>query len=319
MRCFRTILLVASAVLPGVSALATPISYHEHWDSYGIGLADPTYNTVWTPDASVNTGYIQIWNTNTFVAPNSLLIDARNRALDNSLVDGVSNVGILGPGDPDAGGPLRAPEGNEMNPGERVLPAGDLGDPQNMSLGLYHYMANTAMRRHIAVYTEVGFGSAHAPWGANALDPLGAPIPVLAVGKLNSTFTDSIGGNADNVGIYFFNGQQWIRTALGSGTGYNRYWADVYYNLGLGKWQARIREANSGQSGIYDLATGFNPQALGFNAVSFRELNSGKSWSGNSAVDDVYLTGGRVLPEPAALALLGLGVLPLLLRRRRSA
>lgn len=303
MACAAGLGLVAS------NALATGISYHETWDNYATGLVDPTYNAVWTPDATISPG---AWNTistsNPFTPPNSLLLESRNRGLNNSLVDGVDNTGIGG-------------VGVEMSAGERVVPNGELGDAENLSLGYYHRMATTAMRRFIATYAEMSSGDVHAPVGALALDPLANPIPVLAVGKLNSLFTDSGGGNAENVGIYFFNGQQWVRTALGTGTGYNRYWARIFRDGNDLNWYAQIREDNSGQSGIYPLAAGLDPQALGFDMVSWRQYNSGSSWSGTSVADDIWLSGGRVVPEPATAAMLVLGGLGLLAgrRRRRSA
>jgi hypothetical protein len=234
--------------------LAGPLNYHENWDVYATGLADPTYNAVWEPEVTVNPEWNTISTIQPFTAPNTLLLESRNRALDNDLTDGIDNTGIGG-------------VGNEMGADERVYAAGDLGDPENLSLGYYHRMASAAMRRRIATYAEASSGDVHAPWGANSLDPLVAPIPVIAVGKLNGLFTSSGGGNADNVGAYFFNGQQWVRSAIGTGTGYNRYWLRVFYNSTDGKWQAQIREDNSGQSFIYDLASGMNWGNVGFTQV----------------------------------------------------
>jgi hypothetical protein len=292
-------LAVGGLLISAAPALAAGINYNENWDSYAVGTDDPTYNAVWTPYAPIQLNYVSIQAANAFSAPNSVVIDPRDRAIVNPLNDGITNGTLAG---------------TEMGLGEYVVPGGPLGDPLNLNLGYYMSHANNTQRRFIASYVSISSGGVQPPWGANALDPLPSPINVFALGKLNTKFTDSGGGNAENVGIYFFNGLQWVRTSAGTTTGYNRMWAEMFFDGGDNQWKVRIREELQGLiAGPYNLA--FDPTVLGFDTISWTELNSGQNWSGGAAGDDVFLVGGTVVPEPMTMALLAIG-LPFILRRR---
>ncbi|UCD30094.1 MAG: hypothetical protein JSV03_06375 [Planctomycetota bacterium] len=286
----KKILIVMGVLTFASSAMAAGIYYHEHWDSYDDSdwsvwppWHDPTYTAVWTPDATVNPGWPRIWNFTDryYTIPNAILIDSRNRAIDNDLADGITNG---------------TSDGAELKPGQSVFPGGDLDNSRNLSLGYYLLYKNKKMRKFAASYVEISSGGLHAPWGAGALDPLPNPIPVVAIGSLNGLFTGT-GINGENVAVYFFDGQQWVRTSPGTTSGWNRMWAQIYYDSGDSTWKARIREDKQGLVGTYNLA--FDPSILGFDTISWRDINSGSQWSGDCTGDDVYLVGGyKIVTAP---------------------
>ncbi len=276
------------------------INYHENWDSYAAGETDPTYTSIWNNDDNVSPSYPEVWVTKSFSAPNSLGVLQQNRGIDNSLVDGI------GPG--------------EMSAGQTVNGQGLPTDATGLDLGVYIHNSAGGSRQNTSQYVEISLGGVHAPDPSNfasyglagALDPLPAPIPVLAIGKLNGLWSTGDGTTTGQRNtIYFFNGQQWINTfmAMGAATnGFNRVWAYIGESLVDSEVQGAGSGANAGIARAY---------LGGFDTISYRYFNGGQSISGTAATDDLWLSGGVIVPEPAALILLL--TTPLFLRSRKRA
>lgn len=280
------------------SAMAAPISYRENWDSYAAGRTDPTYVSVWACTDETDRPNIQALNAAS--APNAIGLELKNRFLVNSLVDGVTNGTVAG---------------TEMNAGEVVKPGqAALGDASNLVMEYRMGFGANAQRAATATWMEASFGTQHAPTSGLTS---GSPIPVLAVGKLNAI----VDGTAGNNQPYFFNGLNWLRcgNSTFSGTGRNQQLlVKIYYDAGLALWQAEVKLTGGLYNGtnVFDLA--IDPTTQGFNTVSWAQWNSGSNWSGAAPTgDDVALSGGIIVPEPATLLVLALGGLPLLRRRSR--
>ncbi|MGB9624323.1 MAG: PEP-CTERM sorting domain-containing protein [Phycisphaerae bacterium] len=278
------------------SATAAPINYRENWDSYAAGRDDPAYVAVWACTDETDRPIIQA--SNAASAPNAIGLELKNRFLVNSLVDGVTNGTVAG---------------TEMNAGEVVKPGqAALGDASNLIMEYRMGFGANAQRAATATWMEVSFGTQHAPTSGLTS---GTPIPVLAIGKLNAKVDSTAGNNQP----YFFNGLNWFRcgNSTFSGTGRDQQLlVTVYYDTDLAAWQAQVTLTGGLYNGTNVFALAFDPTVLGFNTVSWAQWNSGSAWSGATPTgDDVALSGGMIVPEPATLLVLALGGLPLLRRR----
>jgi hypothetical protein len=298
----------ASVCLVAPVLMGASINYRENWDSYATGRTDPVYTQVWTCD--VPTDYPDIGTGNPSTPPNAIQLALKDRTLTNDLTDGITNGTAAG---------------TEMGAGQVVKPGqAPLGDPTNLILEYRVTFGVGGQRANASSYMEASFNGQHAPTSGTLTGPV---YPVLAIGNLNTKFTDWNGAGTNNNQPYFFNGQTWLRCGNSTftfGTAPNnnqQLYATIYYDSGLGKWQAEIKLVGGLYNGInvYDLA--FDPTAQGFNTVGWAEKNvSPTSWTGNPQPmgDDVALSGGIIVPEPASLMLLTLGGLTLIRRRRNG-
>ncbi|GMU20615.1 MAG: hypothetical protein AMXMBFR13_07120 [Phycisphaerae bacterium] len=295
--------VVCSVLVCASSAMAAGINYVEQWDAYGLGESDATYNAIWQLDTNVNPSYPAVSNAKKFSGTNSIEVLQQNRGIDNNLTDGI--------------GP------NEMLPGQFVTGVGSPGDATDLDLGIYLHQSHAASRQNTSQYVEISMNGMHAPdpsnfasYGLSApTDPLPNPIPVLAFGKLNGLWTGANGDGQKNT-LFFFNGRQWINTFLGIGTntnGFNRAWL----HIGSSTVDAELSAVGSNGSGGTN--GGIAREYLGgFNTISYRYFNAGQSISGTSATDDIWLSNGVIVPEPASLLLLFSAAVPLAVRRRRA-
>lgn len=287
------ILTLLCAFGVATSAFSASIDYRETWDAYAAGTGDPTYNAVWNPIEEIQPSHVPIMGAGPFVSgPNRLQVYVdRNRAMLNPLNDGVTNGTTAGA---------------EMGAGGYVVPTANAP----LSFGLSVWIDAATSRRHTPVYTTLGKGNAYPPIGQMSL---AEPINVLAVGNLaNHTWGES------NNNMYFFNGQEWIRlinaSALESAAvtdGWNHIQATIFDDGGV--WMAEVNAGYDGAaSQIVPLA--IDPTAEGFDTVGYfnHNPNYGATWS----VDDIWVAGGSIIPEPMTALLLAIGI-PAILRRRR--
>ena len=124
--------------------------------------------------------------------------------------------------------------------------------------------------------------------------------------------TSRVAGGGDN-NPYYFNGSSWSRQTLG------RYqsqgWSHVYLTLtpaGGGGYDVSM--TLTGQDGTNSASLPALTYSGGFDAIRIRALGTTtlRSW-----IDDPYITGGVIIPEPATGSLLALGGLVVLRRKRR--
>jgi hypothetical protein len=262
--------------------MAAPLDYHEHWDSYNLGTGDATYQAAW-PTVSLP-GYVRfnLVDSNVFTPPRAIEYPGANqkRGIINNLADGVSS------GQPDA---------IEMSPGQWVVPTAD----SELDLSLYMRIQTGNQRKNVNGIVVLSMGDQDANIPTDTTTVLANPIPALAFGVINGW------GDANNTAPYFFNGQQWIQTSLGVTTGYNRLWMNIRSDGNV-----LVEERSQGQSSLYAAVyTG------GFDTISVRVDNI-LNPSGANRIEDIYLSGGNVVPEPTTAGLLALGALGLLRRRR---
>lgn len=315
-----------------VPAMAVPTpfgsGYRETWNAYAVGTEDPTYNSVWSAytiaagtigDATfdpVVDGDVPIIGTSGSIStPNSIQYAVKNRALVNSLVDGITNG---------------TAEGTELSAGEKLIPDqaaalnndGALANYDNLQLRISFQFGSTGTNRaRTAAYAELSSGLLHAPALTGALEPLASAIPLIAIGKLTTNFTNAAGTvTGANTSPYFFDGKQWQRLGnLAVLLPANHVAAKIFYDgTSTYGWSAYLQFlAGSGQTvANHTIPLQFDP-TVGFDTVSYVLPNSTSPTPGGTlpSFDDVWVGGGLVIPEPATALLLGVAFLAV--RRRR--
>ncbi len=99
-----SLLLVVSIASP-LAAAPFGLGYRETWNSYATGNADPTYRSVWSAYAITagtggnasfvsTTDYPTIGTAGAISTPNAIQYAVKNRALVNSLVDGITSGAV---------------------------------------------------------------------------------------------------------------------------------------------------------------------------------------------------------------------------------
>lgn len=335
----RKSLIMLAVLAIAVPAMATPFGagYRETWNVYAVGGgaagdADPLYQSVWKPyvvttgtvgDATYAPGtvtaYPTIASANSISSPNSIKYEQKNRALVNKLNDGITNGTLDG---------TELPLGAVLKPDPSVALDDTRSATNYTNLQLRNYIGFTAgaARAHTAQYVELSYGEIHAPTLTGGLTPLTEAIPVIALGKFHTqtvdgvpVFTGTGGPSLNGSAVYLFNGKQWINTGLATVAGTQGLVAKIFYDSDLAKWRVKTdwifstTPGSMGSSNTFDLA--FDPTVLGFDTVSWNMLNASPSNNAGSYYDDVWVAGGLVVPEPATMALLGMGFLAI--RRRR--
>ena len=328
----RRKMIAAEVLAIAASAMVVPtsfgIDYRETWNSYATGTTDPTYNQVWSAYtmaagtigdvvlSPVVDGDVPVIGTSGSIStPNSIQYANKNRTLVNSLVDGVAN-GTL--------------DGTEMSAGQSLIPdqamalntTNTLANVDNLQLRISFQFGSTGSNRaRTAAYAELGSGALHAPALTGALEPLATAIPLIAIGKLTSNFTNAANtANAQNTSPYFFDGKQWLRLGnLGVLLPANHVAAKIFYDgASTYGWSAYIQFlAGTGTTvSNYTLPLQFDP-TVGFDTVSYVLPNQASPTPSGTlpSFDDIWVAGGLVVPEPATMALLGFGFLAICRRR----
>jgi len=277
------------AVSPVVAA---PISFFDSFE-YAVGVDDPAYAANWS------------------------VISGENRF---PIVERIYQVDVTDPG---------ALDGTKVAMAATPAPAGGYGishqlgpvEPTNASPLVYkadwHSMATGTNRSLVSFAMELSQGDVHAPPLGSA--PLATPIPVIALG---------VGMGTGDFQYRFFDGTTWQMTPIRLWAGYKQWnWQHLTMTLTdlgdpgtqTGK-HVSIHMQNEDLSVVgdeeFDLTMPAEAWTAGetFDTISLRAFDG---FSFNSITDSVSLTGGEIIPEPASLALLGLGVSILLRRRGR--
>ncbi len=172
--------------------------------------------------------------------------------------------------------------------GQQVQATNDF--PLTMSYQVRPHVA--AQRKNSDFFVEISFGDVHAP--SNLSTVLSTPIPVLA-------FAHPIGA-ADSTYFWYFDGTQWLRPGASMNTA---AWNLV--SMVVDKDSALLSGPNAGS---LDLPRAYQGR---FDSISVYTRDF--TYTSHTEIDDVSVTGGYIVPEPASVGLL-LAALPLLLRRR---
>jgi hypothetical protein len=184
-----------------------------------------------------------------------------------------------------------------LNPGEVV--GGTDADPLSIRNRVYFSAARSA--RDGSWYIELSLGDVHAPDLASLPHgtPLAEPIPVIAYTGARGDF----GKNYD-----YFDGEKWTEAGFshdGPGWGAAALGIDVKTNT----------------VALFDTTGNSTASTARVYTGAFDRVNiyvTTEQGSNTAHIDDLSITGGVVVPEPATLVLLGLGAIPLLRSRRRS-
>jgi len=145
--------------------------------------------------------------------------------------------------------------------------------------------------------------------------PASGPANVVGVAR-------SITFNGQYARFFTYDGDSWndtgdaINTYSASGPGTGKWWTvRITVTSTQLLWTLIDNLGTTTYSDTYTLAD--DVQGLYFDRINIRHPGEANAATHVAYIDDLSLTGGEVIPEPAALALLGLGSL-LLIRRRVS-
>ena len=167
------------------------------------------------------------------------------------------------------------------------------------------YTAKAQTNNRADWYFELSLGDEHAPdfaaWVAGGSVPLATPIPVIAYSK-------PLAGSTTKT-CYYFDGVKW------SGAGYfdsNTIPED--FQFVITSTMVALTTSNGTEAGIpYNVARFYTGN---FDRVSIYTLNTIGGVGSWATIDNISITGGNIVPEPATVCVLALGAV--FVRRRRA-
>lgn len=178
-------------------------------------------------------------------------------------------------------------------------------DESPLVLSTYMVIQAASHRQYLDFTLELASGDVVAPASGEA--------NVVAIGR-------SITFNGQNARFFTYDGDSWndtgdaISTYAASGPGTNKWWL-VEITVTSTQLLWRLWDETVGTLYTDTFALPSNVQGLYFDRINIRHPGAANAAVHVAYIDDLSLTGGEVIPEPAALALLALG--GLFLRRRR--
>ncbi len=257
--------------------VGVPITFTENWDSYA--------NT--NPPAGP-------WYVDTHMTAGGCFVGGNNVPHSSPLSYRVTDASYTG--------------GNDDTRGNQALiaPVGQSVEATDASPLALSYWEKSRKYRFTDFFIELSLGDTHAP--AYSTTALAETIPVIGFGK---PYIETVVGYGApyTKWLSFFDGKQWRNP--GCYLTQDASWEQLLMSVG----STEVTLDTSKHADATDIAYTLARQYTGeFDRITIytRWDNIDGGWT---QIDDISLTGGNLVPEPAALTLLGLGCLFVLRRR----